>query len=151
MLGHNRQLTERGAKSAFVMFKRRVALIAVLVLAASAALPASANAYATSGGMNSVGWVVFAAGLGIPLLLFVVFAVRKMTTRPSDGVPHPGVGLNEPGAVIDEALAAAQARAGTAPTVDVAEELTKLTDLRDRGALTDAEFQAQKAKLLAQN
>ena len=32
---------------------------------------------------------------------------------------------------------------------DVADELTKLADLRDRGVLTDEEFEAQKAKLLA--
>jgi len=32
---------------------------------------------------------------------------------------------------------------------DVADELTKLATLRDRGILTDAEFAAQKAKLLA--
>jgi ABC-type multidrug transport system fused ATPase/permease subunit len=30
-----------------------------------------------------------------------------------------------------------------------ADELTKLADLRDKGVITDAEFQAQKAKLLA--
>ena len=30
----------------------------------------------------------------------------------------------------------------------VAEELTKLADLRDRGVITDAEFQAQKSKLM---
>jgi hypothetical protein len=35
-----------------------------------------------------------------------------------------------------------------APAPHVADELTKLADLRDRGALTDAEFEAQKAKLL---
>jgi Short C-terminal domain len=35
-----------------------------------------------------------------------------------------------------------------APAPDVADELTKLADLRDRGALSDAEFEAQKAKLL---
>jgi hypothetical protein len=35
-----------------------------------------------------------------------------------------------------------------APAPDLADELTKLADLRDRGALTDAEFEAQKAKLL---
>jgi hypothetical protein len=31
---------------------------------------------------------------------------------------------------------------------DVADQLSKLADLRDRGVLTDAEFQQQKAKLL---
>jgi hypothetical protein len=34
---------------------------------------------------------------------------------------------------------------------DLVDQLTKLAELRDRGALTDAEFQAQKAKLLAES
>jgi hypothetical protein len=37
----------------------------------------------------------------------------------------------------------------TAAGPDVADELTKLATLRDRGILTDAEFATQKAKLLA--
>jgi hypothetical protein len=37
----------------------------------------------------------------------------------------------------------------TAPKPDLVDQLTKLADLRDRGVLTDAEFEAQKAKLLA--
>jgi hypothetical protein len=37
----------------------------------------------------------------------------------------------------------------TSPPPDVADELTKLADLRDRGVLTDAEFEAQKAKILS--
>ena len=37
----------------------------------------------------------------------------------------------------------------TAAEPDVADELTKLATLRDRGILTDAEFATQKAKLLA--
>jgi hypothetical protein len=32
---------------------------------------------------------------------------------------------------------------------DVADQLSKLADLRDRGVLTEAEFEAQKAKLLS--
>jgi hypothetical protein len=39
----------------------------------------------------------------------------------------------------------------TSPAPDLADELTKLADLRDRGALTDAEFEAQKAKLLEES
>ena len=39
--------------------------------------------------------------------------------------------------------------AAAAPEPDVADELTKLATLRDRGILTDTEFAAQKAKLLA--
>jgi len=37
----------------------------------------------------------------------------------------------------------------TAGTSSSADELAKLADLRDRGVITDAEFQAQKAKALA--
>jgi Short C-terminal domain/Phospholipase_D-nuclease N-terminal len=37
--------------------------------------------------------------------------------------------------------------AGTAPST--ADEITKLTQLKDQGVITDAEFNAQKAKLLA--
>src|SRR5262245_10215125 len=37
---------------------------------------------------------------------------------------------------------------GASPSPDVADELTKLAALRDRGVLTDAEFEVQKAKLL---
>ena len=48
------------------------------------------------------------------------------------------------------AKAAAQARAAL-PKPDVADQLTKLADLRDRGVLIDAEFEAQKAKILATN
>lgn len=37
---------------------------------------------------------------------------------------------------------------GAAAPVDPADEIAKLAELRDRGALTDAEFQAQKKKIL---
>ena len=40
------------------------------------------------------------------------------------------------------------ATTGGAAATDVADEIAKLGDLRDRGLLTDAEFQAQKQKLL---
>jgi hypothetical protein len=39
------------------------------------------------------------------------------------------------------------ARAAPAAAVSVADELVKLADLRDRGALTEAEFEAHKAAL----
>ena len=41
-----------------------------------------------------------------------------------------------------------QVVSGGATATDVADEIAKLGDLRDRGLLTDAEFQAQKQKLL---
>lgn len=40
------------------------------------------------------------------------------------------------------------AQGGVAAVPDVADQLTKLADLRDRGVLTDAEFQTQKARIL---
>ena len=43
---------------------------------------------------------------------------------------------------------AAPAEASPAPA-NVADELKKLADLRDRGALTDAEFEMEKSKLLS--
>jgi hypothetical protein len=43
----------------------------------------------------------------------------------------------------------ASSAGATAAEPDVADELAKLATLRDRGILTDAEFAAQKAKLLA--
>lgn len=42
------------------------------------------------------------------------------------------------------------APSATGATVSVADELQKLADLKDRGVITDAEFQAQKAKLLGE-
>ncbi|MET0144449.1 MAG: SHOCT domain-containing protein [Ilumatobacteraceae bacterium] len=39
--------------------------------------------------------------------------------------------------------------AGTGSTGGISDELTKLADLKERGAITDAEFADQKAKLLA--
>ena len=45
-------------------------------------------------------------------------------------------------------IGGALSASGAATTPDIADELTKLADLRDRGALTEAEFETQKAKLL---
>ena len=42
----------------------------------------------------------------------------------------------------------AAAPAPAAPTVDIVGELTKLAQLKDAGALSEAEFEAAKAKLL---
>ena len=43
---------------------------------------------------------------------------------------------------------AAQAPAPAAPQADTIEQLNQLADLKERGILTDAEFAAQKAKIL---
>jgi hypothetical protein len=48
-----------------------------------------------------------------------------------------------------QAAAAAAPAAPSAPAVDVTAELQKLADLKTQGVLTEEEFAAQKAKLLA--
>ncbi len=59
-------------------------------------------------------------------------------------------------ALLDDAVAAAKGgpSASSVPmrppaAIDVADQLRKLADLRDQGILTEDEFAAQKAKLLA--
>ncbi|HEX6476085.1 MAG TPA: SHOCT domain-containing protein [Acidimicrobiales bacterium] len=49
---------------------------------------------------------------------------------------------------IQESTAMATTQGHAAPVIDTADQLTKLADLLDRGVLTQAEFDAQKAKLL---
>jgi hypothetical protein len=74
---------------------------------------------------------------------------KEFGLRPDGGKPHMiprdpatlGISITGPGT---EALASL-----LTPKPDVAEELTKLADLRDRGVLTEVEFEAQKAKILA--
>jgi Short C-terminal domain len=90
--------------------------------------------------------------MGVGLVAFIAALVivvgRKRRTRRSDGGQ---MSADRYVPISQDALVAPRAQAGTAPTVDVADELTKLVDLRKAGALTDAEFQAQKAKLLARD
>ena len=52
------------------------------------------------------------------------------------------------GAVNQPALAPTQATPAAAPASDLASQLKQLTELKDAGALSEAEFQAAKAKLL---
>jgi hypothetical protein len=37
------------------------------------------------------------------------------------------------------------------PKADIADQLTRLADLRDHGILSDAEFETQKSKILAES
>lgn len=52
-------------------------------------------------------------------------------------------------AIYDQGVAAAQQAAAPAPAVDLTAELQKLASLKQAGVLTDEEFAAAKAKLLA--
>jgi hypothetical protein len=51
--------------------------------------------------------------------------------------------------LMQEQTAASAPQAAAPATLDITEQLTKLADLRDRGALSEAEFASEKAKLLA--
>lgn len=52
-------------------------------------------------------------------------------------------------AAIEEAIAQLHAPQVSAASVSLADELRKLAELRDQGVLSDTEFEAQKARLLA--
>jgi hypothetical protein len=54
-------------------------------------------------------------------------------------------------AAIEQAMRSFPAPQASAAPVDVADQLTKLAALRDRGVLSDAEFEMQKAKLLGES
>lgn len=80
------------------------------------------------------------------------YLMRRLTRRGAeDGMSGGAQRMDAPG------VAGREIRGGGAPLVirggpsspDVADELKKLADLRDRGVLTEAEFETQKAKLLA--
>lgn len=87
--------------------------------------------------------------------------VQSMQARAMSGQLGGGVAMDP--RLIQQAMAAAGANlaamngvpgAGSASstgTPSVADELAKLADLRDRGVLSEAEFEVQKAKLLAQD
>ena len=74
-----------------------------------------------------------------------VSAASVTAFRPAAGRAQPFVD-----AVTDAVARAAPAppASGTAPPLSTADELAKIADLHDRGALTDDEFAAAKAKIL---
>ena len=95
--------------------------------------------------------------------LYICAHLRDGDTVPVYVSPHNSkrvtVDLKALGAAEDARLRSGGTRRVTAtgtvirerphiPTVDVADELSKLADLRDRGVLSDHEFESQKAKLL---
>jgi hypothetical protein len=90
------------------------------------------------GGWAKAAWTVFI--IFLPFVGALVYLIAR------------GKGMAERD--VDTAVAAEQAQrsyiqsaAGTSPSV--AEEVNKLATLRDQGVLTDQEFAAQKAKVLA--
>ena len=102
------------------------------------------------------------AGVSILLLIGSVWlgrAMQPLTALSSTALPQwPATGgtaamAGTPAAGVTPSGWSAPATAPTAPLTPAGAEplvdrLTRLADLRDRGILTEAEFQAQKAKVL---
>jgi hypothetical protein len=82
-------------------------------------------------------WLIFI--LFIPLVGVLVYLIARGGKMHEHAVQYQRQQDHEARAYIQEA-------AGTS----TADQLSKLADLHDRGKLTDAEFESQKAKLLAQ-
>jgi hypothetical protein len=78
-------------------------------------------------------------------------ASEKLIAAVTANAPAPGANVMIGGqSLADMQAAAAQAAAGaTTAQADPTEEVTRLADLHDRGVLSDEEFAAQKAKILA--
>ena len=74
----------------------------------------------------------------------------QLAEKPSQApvAAQPAASAAPAAAAAAPVAAAAPAPATPDPSNLIADELTKLASLRDSGVLTDAEFAAQKAKLL---
>lgn len=89
-------------------------------------------------------------GLGLAVLAYVVwFLVVRPRRRPrSPATSGPAVGLTTWRRAPVSPTGPSRAPTGRETRPDPLDRLAKLADLHDRGALTDAEFAAQKAKII---
>jgi ABC-type multidrug transport system fused ATPase/permease subunit len=89
-----------------------------------------------SGGVKAV-WVLFVIILPfLGVLVYLITRGGKMHERAAEQAAHQQKAFD---AYVKQA-------AGSGSSAD---ELSKLADLKEKGAITDAEFDAQKAKILA--
>jgi hypothetical protein len=90
------------------------------------------------GGFAKALWVIFVILLPfLGVLVYLIARGHSMTERDYQDAKS------------QEQAFQAYVRSAAGTGGGSADELTKLADLRDKGVITDAEFQAQKAKLLA--
>ena len=88
------------------------------------------------GGLSKGIWVLFIIVIPwLGVLSYVVIRGKGMQERNMQAVADAG----------ERQRAYIQSVAGTS----TADELSKLADLKDKGVITDAEFEAQKARLLS--
>jgi Short C-terminal domain len=126
----------------------------------------------TYGGSN-ITIIVVIAMAGIAIVVLTWLGIRALMRRSgsrgsgssvTDYSPPASMVTAPPGSAVSasptrtvraEPVSTAPQFAGfvarPASAVDPADELTKLADLRDRGVLTEAEFEEQKAKTLARS
>jgi hypothetical protein len=90
------------------------------------------------GGFAKALWVIFVILLPfLGVLVYLIARGHSMTERDYQDAKN------------QEQAFQAYVRSAAGSGGGSADELTKLADLRDKGVITDAEFQQQKAKLLA--
>ena len=90
------------------------------------------------GGWGKALWVIFVVFLPfLGVLVYLIARGHSMSERDYQD------------AAAQEKAFQAYVRSAAGTGGGSADELTKLADLRDKGVISDAEFQAQKAKLLA--
>jgi ABC-type multidrug transport system fused ATPase/permease subunit len=92
------------------------------------------------GGWSKALWVIFI--IILPFIGVLVYLIARGSGMQKRDVRDARAADQEMRGYIREAAA-------TPGAPSTAEELTKLATLRDQGVLTEAEFDAQKAKLLA--
>ena len=90
-------------------------------------------------GWGKFGWLLFI--IVLPYLGVFVYLIARGQGMAARNVKQAQANAEAQRAYI-------QSVAGPSAGPSTAEELSKLADLKDKGVLTDAEFQAQKAKLL---
>jgi len=89
-----------------------------------------------SGGMKAF-WIIFIVIL--PWLGILIYLIARGSGMQKRAIAH----AQAQQAAFDEYVQT------TASAANPADQLSKLADLKNQGAITDAEFEAQKAKLLA--
>jgi hypothetical protein len=83
-------------------------------------------------------WIIFVIILPfLGVLVYVIVRGRSMTQRDLEHAQQ------------NEAAFRSYVQEAAASSTSSADELAKLADLKDKGVITDAEFQQEKAKLLA--
>ena len=129
---------------------RRAAAVAVATQALVLPAPAFANYGGNYYGGSQITLIVCGVMAAVAILWAVWFGVSRLR-RPQYEPTRLATAAERRALYVDQRVAYRPRIIRPAATAepDVADELTKLANLRDRGVLNTTEFEAQKAKLLA--